>query len=120
MELQTYLCFFTPVVVAVIIIWFSRYLSHCEPDNAVEVKLNDAQRLNKESGIEAYRIRETAKESKTTVDRIRERESEARKSVELAESAVKTAYGNNRKAAEIIDECITIIEEAENKRGCDN
>ena len=116
MELQTYLCFFAPVAVAIIIIWLSRYLSHCEPDNAVEAKLNDAERLNEESGIEAYRIRETARESKTTVDRIRERESEARKSVELAESAVREAHQDNRRAETIIDDCFQILAEAEKKR----
>lgn len=116
MEITTYICFFAPVTVAIVIIWLSRYLSHCESDNAVEAKLNDAERLNEESGIEAYRIRETARESKKTVDGIRERESEARESVELAESAVREAHKDNRRAEAIIDECFQILAEAEKKR----
>lgn len=116
MELQTYFYFFAPVAVAILIVWLSRYLSHGEPDNAVEAKLNDAERLNEESEIEAYRIRETARESKTTVDRIRERESEARKSVELAESAVREAYKDNRTAEAIIGDCLAILAEAEKKK----
>jgi hypothetical protein len=115
MELQIYLCFFAPVVVAIIIIWLSRYLSHGEPDSAAQTKLAESQRLNQESGIEAYRIRETARESKTTVDRIRERESEARESVELAESAVREAHQDNRRAEAIIEESLAIIETAEKK-----
>ena len=115
MEIPTYICFFAPVAVAIIIVWLSRYLSHCEPDNAVEAKLNEIERLNKESGIEAYRIRETVADGKTTVDRIRERESEVRESVELAESAVREAYKDNRRAEAIIDDCLEIIETAEKK-----
>lgn len=115
MEIPTYICFFAPVAIAIIIVCVSRYLSHGEPDNATEAKLNDAERLNEESGIEAYRIRETVAESKTTVDAVRERESEARESVELAESAVREAYQDNRRAEAIIDECFQIIETAEKK-----
>ena len=115
MELQTYLCFFAPVAVAILIVWLSRYLSDRNTDNAVEVKLNDAERLNEESGIEAYRIREATTECQKSTDVIRKRESEARESVELAESAVREAHKDNRRAEEIIDDCITIIETAEKK-----
>lgn len=115
MEIPTYICFFAPVIVAILIVWLSRYLSHGEPDSATQTKLAESQRLNEESGIEAYRIRETAGESKTTVDRIRERESETRESVELAQSAVREAYQDNRRAEAIIDESLAIIEEAEKK-----
>jgi hypothetical protein len=116
MDIQTF-SLYLPIFVAVCLALFilARYLSHSEPDNAVEAKLNDAERLNKESGIEAYRIRETVADSKTAVDRIRERESEARESVELAESAVREAHQDNRRAEEIIDDCIAIIETAEKK-----
>ena len=116
MEIPAYICFFAPVAVAVLVVWLSRYLSDRNTDDAVKTKLDDAERLSEESGIEAYRIRETARESKTTVDRIRERESEAGKSVELAESAVREAHKDNRRAEQIIEESLAILESAEKKK----
>lgn len=115
MEIPTYICFFAPVAVAIVIVWLSRYLSDRNTDNSTEKQLDGAEKLNEQSEIEAYRIRETVADSKTTVDTIRERESEARESVELAESAVREAHQDNRRAEAIIDDCLTIIAEAEKK-----
>jgi hypothetical protein len=117
MDLQMF-CVYLPVLVAVCLalLVLARYLSHGESDSTTQVKLDESQRLNEESGIEAYRIRETATESKKSVDVIRERESEARKSVELAESAVGEAHQDNRRAEDILKECLEIIEEAEKER----
>ena len=115
MEIQTYFVFIVPIAVSLVLIWLSRSLFDRFTGSAVENQLDRAERLSEQAGLEAYRIREAATESKKSVDVIRERESEARKSVELAESAVGEAHQDNRRAEDILKECLEIIEKAEGK-----
>lgn len=115
-EIPAYITFIFPITIAIVLLWVARYLSNRNTDNSTEKQLDRAEKLNEQAGIEAYRIRETARESKTTVDAVRKRESEARKSVEQAQSGIRKARQDNRTAEAIIEESLAIIETAEKEK----
>jgi hypothetical protein len=99
-----------------VLLWVARYLSNRNTDNSTEKQLDRAEKLNEQTGLEAYRIREAATECQKSTDVIRERQSEARKSVEQAQSGIRKARQDNRTAEAIIEESFAIIETAEKEK----
>ena len=116
MEIQTYFVFIVPIAVSLVLIWLSRSLFDRFTGSAVENQLDRAEKLNEQTGLEAYRIREAATECQKSTDVIRERQSEARKSVEQAQSGIRKARQDNRTAEAIIEESLAIIETAEKEK----
>jgi hypothetical protein len=115
-EIPAYITFIFPITIAIVLLWVARYLSNRNTDNSTEKQLDRAEKLNEQTGLEAYRIRESATECKTTADSIRKRESEIRESAKQAESRIKESREYNKKAESIIDESLAIIEAAEKEK----
>ncbi len=115
-EIPTYITFIFPVFVAIVLLWVARYISDNRADREIKNELDGAEKLNEQAGLEAYRIREAATECQKSTDVIRERQSEARKSVEQAQSGIRKARQDNRTAEAIIEESLAIIEAAEKEK----
>lgn len=122
MEIQTYFVFIVPIAVSLVLIWLSRSLFDRFTGSTVEKQLDRAEKLNEQTGLEAYRIREAADDSEKRAGAIKagivehsERIDRIGKQVESAEKAVGEARTDNKRADEILKECLEIIEKAEGK-----
>ena len=121
-EIPAYITFIFPITIAIVLLWVARYLSNRNTDNSTEKQLDRAEKLNEQTGLEAYRIREAADDSEKRAGAIKagivkhsERIDRIGKQVESTEKAVGEARTDNKRADEILKECLEIIEKAEEK-----
>lgn len=121
-EIPAYITFIFPITIAIVLLWVARYLSNRNTDNSTEKQLDRAEKLNEQTGLEAYRIREAADDSEKRAGAIKagivehsERIDRIGKQVESTEKAVGGARTDNKRADEILKECLEIIEKAEEK-----
>lgn len=121
-EIPAYITFIFPITIAIVLLWVARYLSNRNTDNSTEKQLDGAEKLNEQAGLEAYRIRKSAGDSEKRAGAIKagivkysERIDRIGKQVESAEKAVGEARTDNKRADEILKECLEIIEKAEEK-----
>lgn len=121
-EIPAYITFIFPITIAIVLLWVARYLSNRNTDNSTEKQLDRAEKLNEQTGLEAYRIRKAADDSEKRAGAIKagivehsERIDRIRKQVESTEKAVGEARTDNKRADEILKECLEIIEKAEEK-----
>jgi hypothetical protein len=112
-----------PISIALVFVCLSRYLFNSNTDNSVEKQLDRAEKLNEQTGLEAYRIREAADDSEKRAGAIKagivehsERIDRIGKQVESTEKAVGEARTDNKRADEILKECLEIIEKAEKEK----
>lgn len=122
MEIQSCLIFMLPISIALVFVCLSMYLFNSNADDSTEKQLDGAEKLNEQAGLEAYRIRKLAGDSEKRAGAIKagivehsERIDRIGKQVESAEETIGEARTDNKRADEILKECLEIIEKAEEK-----
>lgn len=116
MEFQSYICFFAPIIIALVFVLFGRRLFNSFSDASAETELGRAKEHNREARVEANNIGREFEQCEKSVNIVADRQSEAKKSIEQSQYSVREAQNDNRKAREIIDECFKILEETESEK----
>lgn len=121
-EIPAYITFIFPITIAIVLLCVARYISNSRANRKIETELDGAEKLNEQAGLEAYRIREAADDSEKRAGAIKagivehsERIDRIGKQIESTEKAVGEARTDNKRADEILKECLEIIEKAEEK-----